>query len=191
MWTGASIDPEEVQALRLSVGFRPIADISEAWDFSGMRESVLTILAFAISGCSDGTPPSAYKHVRDQLRAVTGLDVPCFRTIEGEPGRLPDRDCYQFGEPKRMQGVVNSGFESGSFYQQRTAPPSPGDRSDTWLRLEPVMLPNSARRACEDGCVVWLDFVGRQTTVDGSYGHMGLAKHLIVADKIIGAKVLE
>lgn len=156
-----------------------------------MRAIALAGLALIVSGCSDGTPPTAYKHVKDQLRAATGLDGPCFRTINGEPGRLADRDCYRFERPQRMRGVARTGFESGSFYPGRTELPKPGERSDTWLQLEPGLLSGPMRRTCEKGCVLWLDFVGRQTSVEGGYGHMGLAKHLIVADRIVEAKVLE
>lgn len=156
-----------------------------------MRAIALAALALIMSGCSDGTPPAAYKHAKDQLRAATGLDAPCFRTINGQPGRLPDRDCYRFEQPQRMRGVAITGFESGSFYPRRTARPKHGERSDTWLRLEPGLLSGPVRRACEKGCVLWLDFVGRQTSVEGSYGHMGVAKRLIVADRVVQAKVLE
>jgi len=36
-----------------------------------------------------------------------------------------------------------------------------------------------------------LEFIGRRTLVEGSYGHMGLAKHLIVVDRIIDEKAVD
>jgi hypothetical protein len=41
------------------------------------------------------------------------------------------------------------------------------------------------------GLCVYLDFIGRRTAVAGGYGDMGLARHIVVVDRVLGAKVLE
>lgn len=125
------------------------------------------------------------------MSAVTGLHGPCFRTIDGRPGRLPDSDCYRFGERKRFQGVATIGFEAGGFFPGRTTLPTEGEVGNVWLSLERNLLPGAVRSRCEKKCVVALVFIGRRTAIEGSYGHMGLAKHLISVDQILDAKTLD
>src|SRR5215207_4158232 len=101
-----------------------------------MRRPAIVFVALLLAGCGDGNPPAAYKHSRDQLFAVVPLPtvdadfVPCFRTINGQPGRLIDAECYNFTGPQRMRGVAITGFETGSFYPLRTTLPQNGERSD-------------------------------------------------------------
>jgi hypothetical protein len=128
--------------------------------------------------------------MRDQIAAATGFTGPCFRTINGQPGRLPDADCYRFSGAQRIRGVAALGFESGSFYAGRTTTPAPAEGSDLWLSLEPNLLSGELRSRCQQGCFLSLDFIGRRTAVEGSYGHMGSAKHLIVIDRLTDVKPL-
>ncbi len=147
--------------------------------------------------CGDGTPPSAYKHPRDQFFAAVPLPFvnddfePCFRTNRGVPGRLADSECYRFAQPQRMRGVAVTGFETRRFYPARTTLPNPEERSEVWIGLEPQLLPQNVRGRCIKGCALYLDFVGRRTAVQGSYGHMGLADHMVVVDRVFRANVLE
>jgi hypothetical protein len=76
------------------------------------------------------------------------------------------------------------------FYPGAHEAPAQGQQSDLWLSLEPQLLSPQLRKKCEQGCLLALDFIGRRTAVEGSYGHMGLAKHLIVVDRVIGARPL-
>jgi hypothetical protein len=158
-----------------------------------MRKPILVFLALLLAGCGDGNPPSAYKHSRDQLFAVVPLPmvdgdfVPCFRTINGEPGRLTDAECYNFTDPQRMRGVAVTGFETGSFYPGRATLPQNGEASDIWVEIDPRLLPADARNDCRKGCVLYLDFVGRRTAVAGRYGHLGVSKHQIVVDRVLRA----
>jgi hypothetical protein len=46
-------------------------------------------------------------------------------------------------------------------------------------------------RRCTYSCVVYLEFIGRQTMVEGGYDHMAMAKHMIVADRIIAFRFLD
>lgn len=148
-------------------------------------------------GCGNGTPPSAYQHLRDQFFAAVPLAfidddfMPCFRSSDGQPARLSDRECYRLAEPQRMRGVAVTGFEAGSFYPALRTLPQQGQRSEFWLELEPRVLPLNVRNRCIQGCAVYLDFIGRRTVARGSYGHMGLATHMVVVDRVFGAKVLD
>ena len=150
-----------------------------------------------LAGCSDGTPPSAYKHARDRLLATIPLVIfdddlyPCFRTIDGRPARLPDAECYRLTDAQRLRGVARTGFEAGSFYPGRTTLPQADEQSDLWIELDPSDLAPEVRRSCTQGCAVYLDFIGRRTAVPGSYGHMGSARHLIIVDRVLSARILD
>lgn len=156
-----------------------------------MRYCLVAISALLASGCSGGPPPSAYKHFRDQVSAVTGWDGPCFRTIGGRPGRLSDADCYRFKEPERLRGVAELGFEADVFYPGQAARPTADQESDLRVSVEPRLLPAAMRGGCERRCVAALDFIGRRTAVEGGYGHGGLGRHLIIVDRIFDAKVVD
>jgi hypothetical protein len=154
-------------------------------------------MGLLLGGCGDGMPPSAYEHPRDRFFAAVPMAwlnedfEPCFRTIHGVAGRLADAECYRLTEPRRMRGVAIRGFEAGSFHPGLERRPPPGERTRFRLELDPLLLPAGARTRCADGCAIRLDFVGRRTAVEGHYGHLGSAEHLIVADRVLDAKVLE
>jgi hypothetical protein len=50
----------------------------------------------------------------------------------------------------------------------------------------------AARGKCSGrfGCTVYLDFIGRRTAVQGSYGHMGAAKNIVIVDRVLAARLL-
>lgn len=147
-------------------------------------------------GCSD-TPPAAYEHPRDQFFAAIPLTMidadftPCFRTINSRPARLADADCYSFTNAERMRGVLISGFETGSFYPGRNTLPQGGEQSGSWMDLDPRLLPTEVRSRCGEGCALRLDFIGRRTAVQGAYGHMGMAGHIVLVDHVLEATLLE
>lgn len=158
-------------------------------------------VSLLLVSCSDYTPPAAYSHAQDKLLAAVPLAIldqdlqPCFRTINGKPGRLSDADCYRFRAPQHMRGVAITGFEAGLFYAGWTRRPPTELQTNLRLQLDPRSLASdpmkAARRKCTGGCTVYLDFIGRQTAVQGSYGHMGLGKNIVIVDRILAAKVLD
>ena len=186
--------------LRVNVRFPPIADIRLAVTLDAMRKLLFFALPAVLLCSCNSNPPSAYKHGRDQFFAVvpgTMFDddfYPCFRGADGQPTRLSDEECYRFNAPERMRGVWANGFEEGSFYPNRTRPPGE-TQSDLWLELLwTSTIPKGQERLFnfETGKTnyILLDFVGRRTSVAGSYGHLGLAKHLIIVDRVVSAKKL-
>ena len=93
-----------------------------------------------------------------------------------------------------MRGVWANGFEEASFYPNLTTPPGEME-SDLWLEV----LQSTPTPKGQEGLFdiqpgktnyILLDFVGRRTSVAGHYGHLGLAKHLIIVDRVVSAKAL-
>jgi hypothetical protein len=92
-----------------------------------------------------------------------------------------------------MQGIVDFGFEKANFYPGRTSLPDRAGRP-SYINFNLRQLPGSAAaiaRRCDAGCVIYLDFIGRQTAVEDRYGHMGLAKHKVIADQILSVRYLD
>ena len=119
---------------------------------------------------------------------------PCFRSEDDQPTRLSDDECYRFDAPERMRGVWANGFEEGTFYPGLTRPPGQ-TRSDHWLEVpRSSAVPKGDERVFEiepgKTNYILLDFVGRRTSVAGRYGHLGLAKHLVIVDRVVSAKKL-
>jgi hypothetical protein len=166
-----------------------------------MRLRAILVAAMILAtGCSDreDTPPSAYRHSRDRIIAALGGRVfgqqPCFRTINGQPGVLSTELCYRMDPPRRMRGIWAKDFEQSHFYPDlRAAPDEVPGQSQIWLDPDGGGLPVEEQQQLEascNGCFVYLDFVGRRTSVEGVYGHMGSARHYVIVDRLIEAKVL-
>jgi len=163
----------------------------------------VAIGSLVLVGCSNGTPSAAYNHAWDKLLAAVPLVIfdqdlqPCFRTINGEPSKLPTAECYRFAAPQPMRGLAITGFEAGYFYPGWTHPPPANVRTDFRLQLDDRTLASGpmklARGKCSGrfGCTVYLDFIGRRTAVPGSYGHMGAGKHIVIVDRVIKAKLFD
>jgi hypothetical protein len=150
---------------------------------------------FLLAGCGTQSPPSAYKHPRDQFFAVFPMQFvdedfyPCFRTVSGKQIRLSDLECYQFGKSRRMHGVVHLFFKtSGGFYPDIAHPPPliPVP-SRYWMNLDESAATAAKRAGCEH-CYLHIDFIGRQTSVPGRHGHLGGAAHLVVIEKLLAAQ---
>lgn len=155
------------------------------------------ILFALVAGCGVRSPPSAYQHLRDQLFAVLPLSIinnnlyPCFRTVNGKPGRLRDEECYRFAEPERMSGVVYLYFDrAGQFYPGLKQEPNDEASSEVWVNLDPSIITDEMLDGCEH-CNLYLEFVGRRTLVSGRYGHMGACEHLVVIDQVLIIKVID
>jgi hypothetical protein len=182
--------------------FRPIADATTVWNSIHVRSCAFVCATSALLlGC--GTPPAAYSHAQDKLFAAVPLLVlfnddfqPCFRTVNGKPTRLSDRECYRFGQPHHIRGVAITGFEAGEFYRGWTRVPPAGAPTDDYLQFDGRTLASGAmkdaRTKCSRkmGCTVYLDFIGRRTAVQGTYGNGGLSKNIVIVDRLLAARLL-
>ena len=120
------------------------------------------------------------------LWELTGKS-PCQRGTS----RLPDEECFQTSASKRWSGVWETTFEGSHFYAGKKSPPALSDTSDEWLvfaqRARGMhLLPRDASLRS----LVRIAFIGRRTSVAGHHGHLGMSKHLIIVDQVIGAQLV-
>lgn len=155
---------------------------------------LIALLLLVLAGCEQTSPPAAYRNQRDQFFALLPMRFidedfyPCFRTIKGRETRLPDRECYVFGQPRRMHGIVHLFFKrAGDFYPGRSEPPLPSTPGQYWMTLEEPVVTAEMLAGC-DHCYLHVDFIGRQTRVAGRHGHLGGSPHMIVIDQMLAAR---
>lgn len=158
-----------------------------------MRLLLIFALLAACSSCDErGTSVAAYKNMDDQFKAVTGgvFGSPCTNKIVRDGSTtyegVPADQCYKFDRPTRFRGLWNSEFEGSTFC------PAPADECDPaklrragggiWLNAERADL-GDAKIA--DDRLYRVEFVGRQASVAGTYGHGGMSDQQIIMDRLI------
>ncbi len=84
------------------------------------------------------------------MRFINDDFYPCIRTVGGAQVRLSYEECYRFGEPVRMHGVVDLFFDkSGGFYRDSVAPPEPDEPSGYWIELDPAIMKADTLADCD------------------------------------------
>ncbi|WP_162888129.1 hypothetical protein [Sphingomonas mesophila] len=145
----------------------------------------------ALAGCNErrDTPPEAYAHLGDRLRARLhahdfGFLGPCaYRLSESVIGHIPAQECYRFAPPQRFSGVWVNEYE-GSRFCSGAKVDCPYGTSQTWLEWNGP-LPAIFERDPERPDAYGLEFIGRRTLVAGAYGHMGGSRHYVLVDRLI------
>ncbi|HWU94950.1 MAG TPA: hypothetical protein VN029_05090 [Sphingomonas sp.] len=153
-------------------------------------------------GCSGSrdTPAAAYRGTVNRIYVATGLaqlfGSPCYRKsrIDGTEAYvfIGYEACYRFDPPRRMVGVWRDEFEGSRFFPGAIAKPADTDDSGIWLDMPAAKLPASMKRSFkgphdspfED---YRIEFIGKQTSVAGYYGHMGGSRHYVIVDRVLGA----
>ncbi|MBS0255216.1 MAG: hypothetical protein JSS36_08420 [Proteobacteria bacterium] len=135
-------------------------------------------------------------------------EIPCVQTVVELSittlRQLPTDECYRMQPPRRYRGVWLDVFEGQAFVPSGSKAPrwptndprSPHWRerleraraASIWLDVSRVGLKHDFR---DGGRKVLIEFIGRQTEYPGHYGHMGMAGHEIIVDKVISLKTLE
>lgn len=128
-------------------------------------------------------------------------EMPCTYHISTEAiGGLATDQCYKMEKPRRFRGIWIDEFEGQAFIPEGTKAPewpriysrSPGwrkqlDRAQAatiWLDVERVKLGHDF----SGGRKMLIDFIGRKTAYQGSYGHMGMSGNEIIVDRVISLK---
>ncbi|MBM3928330.1 MAG: hypothetical protein FJ335_07720 [Sphingomonadales bacterium] len=160
-----------------------------------MKRALLsTLLLLSVCACSDRSSDAAsYKKPLDRFVVQLGFGfgyAPCYRREKDAFGEvmvfIGSEQCFRFDPPELMQGIWLDEFESSEFFPNATEMPAerPFSRDNIWLdftRPEPLLAGRTGDQALA------IEFVGRRATFPGSYGHMGMSRHLIVVDELRSA----
>jgi hypothetical protein len=129
--------------------------------------------------------------LQDRLTVALGLPpFSCTYKAKDKYGEyyasIPIDECVKFDPPQRWRGLWRDEFEGSRFC------PSPAKtcgQSD----LRPIvwLAGFATRNAHPDGALYAVDFIGRRTSYEGSYGHLGMSDHEVLVDRMISIKVIE
>lgn len=156
---------------------------------------VLLSMLFLLSlcACSDRSSLAApYKSSWDRAAIQLGyagwVYTPCYRKESDAYANVQvfigSEECYRFNPPERMRGIWLAEGEDAEFLPNATTSPvvrtfSPDGTTLEFTRSEPFL---------SSGQQYWaIEFVGRRATYPGRYGHLGMRRHLIIADEVLSA----
>jgi hypothetical protein len=125
---------------------------------------------------------------------------PCIRSEGNVIRSLPYRDCVDLLPPERMRGVWYVALEESGFLPGATTAPAqrywatdrPLPEHEIWLDVDHMDAALRQAGPLPEGhgaLALAIDFVGRRPrNNEGSYGHGGGARKLIVVDRIISIR---
>jgi len=172
-----------------------------------MLESFLALVLAAAdveptdSVCEGYQPLEAYIDPIDREIAATGKAVgdriaPCtilksqeYRdgVLHQEVEWLATEKCVKMDAPKRWRGLWRNEFEGSQFCPGTPDHCSYDDRPRIWFSHK-GNFPGGMKPSI--GYIYEIEFVGRMTAYEGSYGHFGLFDHEIIADQIMSVRQL-
>ena len=142
--------------------------------------------------------PNAYVHWKDRFR--TSIPVafvfgqPCETKYDGYSEFSSGPDCYRFDEERRFKGVWRNEFEGSSFYEGLASLPNAHrNRSEVWLDFSRHAIENGSHKELfpRAPSIAQIEFIGRKTSVSGSYGHFGSYSHFIVVDRVLSMQEIQ
>lgn len=100
--------------------------------------------------------------------------------------------CIQLEPPRTFRGAWLHEFEASLFFEGVEAMPD-GVRTyteaDTWLDIDADDREDLRRRGFDCArCAFVIEFIGRKSSQEGNYGHMGGADHVILLDRIVSIR---
>lgn len=132
-----------------------------------------------------------------------GLSEECLEKLRwGGSGALPrDQDnCFSFSNPQRMRGLWRTYFEGSLFCEApaKTCEPREEGRGaartfivDTWFEVKDPhfrLADAAASQGDSDTQLYNIEFIGRRNIGPGGFGHLGLSKNKVIADKVLSIR---
>jgi hypothetical protein len=124
-----------------------------------------------------------------KVRAIwPGMTDACAEDLRRGSGDMMNDTarCFKMTKPLRWRGLWLDVFEGQRFC------PAParkceddGRRGHIWIRFPPDEKPTGK---IATGRTFAIEFVGRRTLFPGAYGHMGIAEHEVLVDRVISIK---
>lgn len=125
-------------------------------------------------------------------------ESPCSTYSDGVIHQRATAKCVKMTRPQRFRGIWVDHFEGQAFIPAGSTPPQWPDgklppaewrvqyershAATIWLDVDPEKVPSNWHRSHQRAVI---DFIGRKTRYPGHYGHMGMAGHEIVVDRIL------
>lgn len=165
-----------------------------------MKRAVAGMIVIAmLSCCRDrNTPPQAYRHWSDKLAVAIGLSKvgivqPCWFKVNETKNvagyeRIALDQCFEMDPQRHWKGLWHNEFEGSRFC------PAPAKECSWQTPGEKVWLSFPERKSYLDldsqPGIYEVDFIGRETSYSGNYGHMGASNREMLADRLISIKQL-
>jgi hypothetical protein len=155
------------------------------------RTAWLLVIVGFVAACQQGSSEPADSYRRWSDRAIARLSLerfgiwPCPPREKVEFGAKvfvgrPTDECFRMQPQQRWRGLWRNEFEGSRFCPapaKQCEFDTPGDI--IWLDAERV------RKTEPDGALYAVDLLGRRTSVEGHYGHMGGSDHELIVDRFI------
>ncbi|MFD1034446.1 hypothetical protein ACFQ15_07270 [Sphingomonas hankookensis] len=151
---------------------------------------LIALSCLVLVGCNPPTKHYSDAEMNFYEAALPGMTEECRNKLQfGGIGALPwdTDDCYKMPLPRRWQGLWRNSFESHVFCEApatrcRIEPDADPQPPYTWIEFKGPIDPR-VKQAAEG--LYRIDFIGRKTVIPGNYGHLGLARHAIVVDRLL------
>lgn len=143
-----------------------------------------------LAGCNPLTRQISDADMNYYDAELPGITEKCRNQLQfGGIGAMPKDtdDCYKMSLPQRWQGLWRNAFESHVFCETpatrcKIEPYADPQPPYTWIEFKSPVDPRV--KQAEEG-LYRIDFIGRRTVIPGNYGHLGLARHAIVVDRLL------
>lgn len=155
------------------------------------RALLSLLLLLGLCACSDRSS-APYKNPWDRAAVQLGYAgwfyQPCYRKRTDAYGDvyvfIGSEECFRFNPPERMRGIWLNEFEGSAFLPNATVAPAVWTYSPDAIWLEST----GPEPLLSDGHPAYaIEFIGRRATYPGSYGHMGMSRHLIIVDEVLSS----
>jgi hypothetical protein len=151
---------------------------------------LIALSCLLLASCSSPTKHYSDADMKLFNAALPGMTAECRNKMQfGGIGALPEDtdDCYKMSLPHRWQGLWRKAFESYVFCETpatrcKIEPDADPQPAYTWIEFKEPIDPR-IKQAAEG--LYRIDFIGRRTVIPGNYGHLGLARHAIVVDRLL------
>lgn len=161
-----------------------------------MRGSTIALIALLLSSSHQRTPFMTDAEIAKLKAVLPGMTDRCVEILRfGGIAAIPQpvEQCFKFATAQRWTGYWRSDFEMSQFCVRLEAKCFYGEPSDmTWLSFtddaEKISDPPIIKNAGNNRGFFAIEFVGRKTSLRGMHGHMGMAPHAILVDKVISMR---
>lgn len=147
---------------------------------------VLTLALALLAGCERPQPKESEETIERLRQGLPGITEKCLDTIRFggiESMPKPVDKCFEMEKSRRWRGVWADEFEGQQFCAGETTSCVSNEAEPfIWLTFADGKRPTPE---LPSGQHYQIEFIGRRTLRAGFYGHMGVATHEVIADRVL------